>query len=660
MVMSKENYEDLRNKRLEENKRRIEELNLPQLTQALKTAHSPKPSPMKRAKPRVIGTEMVEVRRSSRVQSLPAPVYKEIVVYERVTLPKSGRKYSYSRKDLGNRVYASDEARPMLQYIGLPSHFCRKNLPRNDATVTLIDEDGDEIPDVYCDNNTQGLVVDGGVSPSVMNWWMAMHSVAKDLWEKVQLLMQGTSLTKQERECKLYDAFDKFAHIKGESLHQYYLRFTQQINDMNIYNMKLEQFQVNTKFLNSLPPEWTITYPSAPYPHAYSSRGLFTPQSVPQIEYTVSTVNQLTHLAEFSQIDSGLAVLVFKQGDDPIDAINKMMSFLSTCWELNLVHLVLLSQKLVLLTRLKTAGYRVTTTGSRLLLLLILNDMENQAVHAMQDFEQTPVVDFTDNEIHRNMILEEESRSKLSEKEKDPEAIKQNISHKPIDYEKLNRLSDDFGKCFTLQQELSAEQAFWLRMSNRTSKPFDASTVKIEAPKELPKKDLLEMKQVDQYAKALSSISTIMNCYIDNKLGDAINKAIQAHNFNCREEAQAEKMEYIELVDSTLYDALVKSYNTDKDIFESYGEVFSLKRSRDERDKDRDPFVGSDRGTKRRKSSKDVESSRDSRSKEKKSSSTYKDASQSQHKSSGKSAHVEEPSHNVEASGMQQDQEFVM
>ncbi|GKC82445.1 hypothetical protein Tco_1138162, partial [Tanacetum coccineum] len=80
--------------------------------------------------------------------------------------------------------------------------------------------------------------------------------VAKDLWERVQLLMQGTSLTKQEREYKLYDAFDKFAYIKGESLHQYYLRFTQSINDMNIYKMKLEQFQVNTKFLNSLPPEW--------------------------------------------------------------------------------------------------------------------------------------------------------------------------------------------------------------------------------------------------------------------------------------------------------------------------------------------------------------------------------------------------------------------
>ncbi|GJS92760.1 integrase, catalytic region, zinc finger, CCHC-type containing protein [Tanacetum coccineum] len=83
------------------------------------------------------------------------------------------------------------------------------------------------------------------------------HLVAKDLWERVQLLMQGTSLTKQQRECKLYDAFDKFAHIKRESFHQYYLRFTQLINDITIYKMKLEQFQVNTKFLNSLPPEWS-------------------------------------------------------------------------------------------------------------------------------------------------------------------------------------------------------------------------------------------------------------------------------------------------------------------------------------------------------------------------------------------------------------------
>nr|GEV86165.1 hypothetical protein [Tanacetum cinerariifolium] len=85
------------------------------------------------------------------------------------------------------------------------------------------------------------------------------------------------------------------------------------------------------------------------------------------------------------------------------------------------------------------------------------------------------------------LILEEDSRSRMSEKEKDPEAIKQNISHKPIDYEKLNRLTKDFRKRFTPQQELSAKQAFWLRMSDPTSKPSDALLVKIEAPKEIPK-----------------------------------------------------------------------------------------------------------------------------------------------------------------------------
>ncbi|GJS78489.1 hypothetical protein Tco_0728370 [Tanacetum coccineum] len=105
--------------------------------------------------------------------------------------------------------------------------------------------------DMKATNNIlQGLIVD---IYSLVNH----HSVAKDLWERVQLLMQGTSLTKQERECKLYDAFDNFTHIRGESLHKYYLRFTQLINDINIYNIKMEQFQVSTKFLNSLPPEWS-------------------------------------------------------------------------------------------------------------------------------------------------------------------------------------------------------------------------------------------------------------------------------------------------------------------------------------------------------------------------------------------------------------------
>ncbi|GJS10580.1 hypothetical protein Tco_0367376 [Tanacetum coccineum] len=243
---------------------------------------------------------------------------------------------------------------------------------------------------VDCDLNATDIILQG--LPSDIYSLVNHHRVAKDLWQRIQLLMQGTSLTKQERECKLYDAFDKFSHIKRESLHQYHLRFTQLINDMNIYKMKLEQFQVNTKFLNSLPPEWSkfvtnvklvkdlhttnfdqlhaylqqnelhtnevrimrersihltqhyssthpstplgISYPSTPYSNDYTSSvhqdAYPQPQSIPQIEYTVSTVNKQTYLADFPQIDYGLAVHVFKKGNDPIDAINKMMSFLST------------------------------------------------------------------------------------------------------------------------------------------------------------------------------------------------------------------------------------------------------------------------------------------------------------------------------------------
>ncbi|GJS32176.1 retrovirus-related pol polyprotein from transposon TNT 1-94 [Tanacetum coccineum] len=96
-----------------------------------------------------------------------------------------------------------------------------------------------------CDIKAINIILQG--LPTEIYALVSQHRVAKDLWEKIKLLMQGTSLTKQERECKLYDEFDKFTYKKGESLHEYYLRFTLLLNDMNIYKMPLEQF---------LPDEW--------------------------------------------------------------------------------------------------------------------------------------------------------------------------------------------------------------------------------------------------------------------------------------------------------------------------------------------------------------------------------------------------------------------
>ncbi|GJU88839.1 hypothetical protein Tco_1301262 [Tanacetum coccineum] len=275
-----------------------------------------------------------------------------------------------------------------------------------------------------CDVKATNIILQG--LPPEVYALVSNHRIAKELWERIQLLMQGTSLTKQERECKLYDEFDKFAYKKGETLRDFYLRFSLLLNDMNIYNVKLEQFQVNTKFLNTLPPEWSkfvtdvklvrdlhttnidqlhaylgqhefhanevrlmhernsdplalvathqmtqspyqthqnsyqnpqygslyqspqygslyqsqqylnnqsstplsITYPSNDYQSSIHYNVYSLPSFIPQLEYA-PIVNQQQQQPEFPQLDVGLTIPVFKQGDDPIDANNHMMSFLS-------------------------------------------------------------------------------------------------------------------------------------------------------------------------------------------------------------------------------------------------------------------------------------------------------------------------------------------
>nr|GEW70694.1 retrovirus-related Pol polyprotein from transposon TNT 1-94 [Tanacetum cinerariifolium] len=276
-----------------------------------------------------------------------------------------------------------------------------------------------------CDVKATNIILQG--LPLEVYALVSTHKVAKELWERIQMLMQGTSLTKQERECKLYDEFDKFAYRKGETLRDFYLRISLLLNDMNMYNMKLEQFQVNTKFLNTLPPERSkfvtdvklvrdlhttnvdqlhaylgqheyhanevrlmhertshplalvsqhqlhrptyqhhqqsyhqpqfqqqaSTYQTSPYATSYH-----TPQFISQgpsssthsISYPVTDTSLIVnhnaymasssapqfdyapmvqHLSEYSPPETGLVVLVFQKGDDPIDVINHMMSFLT-------------------------------------------------------------------------------------------------------------------------------------------------------------------------------------------------------------------------------------------------------------------------------------------------------------------------------------------
>ncbi|GJY86721.1 hypothetical protein Tco_0500747 [Tanacetum coccineum] len=103
------------------------------------------------------------------------------------------------------------------------------------------------------------------------------------------------------------------------------------------------------------------------------------------------------------------------------------------------------------------------------------------------------------------------------------------------------------------------------------------------------------------------------------------------------------------------YEGLIKFYDLNKTLVSTYDKVYSLKRSRKDKDKDEDPSAGSDRGLKKRKTSKDAEPTRSPKAKESQFGSSK--GTKSQPKSSGKSVQAEEPEFEVADSDMPRDQD---
>ncbi|GJU74616.1 hypothetical protein Tco_1266021 [Tanacetum coccineum] len=78
----------------------------------------------------------------------------------------------------------------------------------------------------------------------------------KDIWDNVKMLLEGSELTKDDRESQLYDEFEHFGQHKGENIHDYYARFTKLINDMRHIKITMPKIQLNSKFVNNMLPEW--------------------------------------------------------------------------------------------------------------------------------------------------------------------------------------------------------------------------------------------------------------------------------------------------------------------------------------------------------------------------------------------------------------------
>nr|GEV36766.1 hypothetical protein [Tanacetum cinerariifolium] len=91
---------------------------------------------------------------------------------------------------------------------------------------------------------------------------------------------------------------------------------------------------------------------------------------------------------------------------------------------------------------------------------------------------------------------------------------------------------------------------------------------------------------------------------------------------------------------TNLYKALVNAYESDKIILDTYEDTVTLKRRRDDADKDEEPFAGLDWGYKRRRKEKEPESTSDPKEKMTKTTRKSTQGSKSYHKTASESAPI--------------------
>ncbi|GJS98325.1 hypothetical protein Tco_0819495 [Tanacetum coccineum] len=147
------------------------------------------------------------------------------------------------------------------------------------------------------------------------------YTDAKDIWDNVKMLLEGLELTKEDRESQLYDDSEHFRQHKGETIHDYYVRFAKLINDMRNIKMTMSRMQLNSKFVNNMLPEWGRFHKA----HANENKMMlerFTQHTVdplalmsnvaPQQYNSQSSTNPSStyvppYFADNSQLDSGLS-----------------------------------------------------------------------------------------------------------------------------------------------------------------------------------------------------------------------------------------------------------------------------------------------------------------------------------------------------------------
>ncbi|GKE89961.1 hypothetical protein Tco_1567436 [Tanacetum coccineum] len=145
------------------------------------------------------------------------------------------------------------------------------------------------------------------------------------------------------------------------------------------------------------------------------------------------------------------------------------------------------------------------------------------------------------------LILEEESLSKMLDKQNDLILIKKKINISPIDYSKLNKIKED-----VTQKELYAEQAFWLKHSSFFETPVTSHTpVRSEAPSELPKDtfnafDKTLLDEITEVQTVFNQMEAAVNqCYVDKNAFEIQIKQLSIDNDQLLKQIMSQEIVHI-------------------------------------------------------------------------------------------------------------------
>ena len=105
------------------------------------------------------------------------------------------------------------------------------------------------------DKTAQGYLI-MSLTNDVLRKLDSYQNSAKENWDQLEKIMQGSKVGNQLRITNIMDRYEKFRMKEGEKLDETYERFVVLMNEMKKNGIHRTEMDNNFKFLNNLQPEW--------------------------------------------------------------------------------------------------------------------------------------------------------------------------------------------------------------------------------------------------------------------------------------------------------------------------------------------------------------------------------------------------------------------